>query len=104
MERVPEIIIESKIRLRPLLCCPERSNRARNQPYFLTGDEIFSYIWRCLCPPLNRSTCATRYDFTLWGQWLEPIVRYFKDRARNGAIDGGDAAALYAYLEEKEHL
>jgi len=83
------------IRIRGFLFSPERTTRRGNQPWFLTGPEIMGYIWRCLCPQKPRQSCATTYDFQLWGAH-EPIVRYFKSVGSTGP---GDADALYAFVE-----
>lgn len=80
----------------PLLSSPERINRRNNQPFFLHGNEIFSYIWRCMCPAENRICCSTNYDFTAWGREFFPIVNYFKSRI----VDKGPGTIkeLYKHL------
>jgi hypothetical protein len=65
-------------RIRPLLCAPERATARSNQPWFLPGSVVFSWITTCFNPPNPRESCATQYDFSSWGPWLEPVVRYFK--------------------------
>ncbi len=74
---------------------PERVSRRGNQPWFLSGPEIFDYVWRCLCPSTPRPCCATTYDFQVWGDY-EPIVRYFKSLDAEGP---GDMRDLYAFLD-----
>jgi hypothetical protein len=87
--------VEGAIRTRPLLCSPERTKAHVNQPWFLNGSEIFTYITNCFNPLDRRPNCATRYDFSGWGAWLEPVVRYFKDLPP-GTM--GTVAELYADL------
>jgi len=64
-------------RVRGIIFSPERTNRRNNQPWFITGPQIFQYIKKCLAPPVPRNTCATTYDFQTWGRF-EQIIRYFK--------------------------
>jgi hypothetical protein len=84
-------------RIRPLLCSPERQNKQNNQVWFLHGNEIFKYIWKCLCPETQRDSCATQYDFTSWGKEFSLVVKYFKDRRDNG--NPGQMRDLYTYLK-----
>lgn len=83
-------------RVRPLFASPERYRAYDNQPWFLPGSEIFSYIGECLSPGVTRPSCSTRYDLNLWGAWLAPFVRYFKEERRPG--DPGQVNDLYDYL------
>jgi hypothetical protein len=91
---VPCVVGPQQTRVRGLLCCPERDMRRDNQAWFLTGSAMLGFISRCLCPSAPRLTCATTYDFGLWGQH-EGIVRYIKDR---GPEKFGTVKDLYAYL------
>ncbi len=93
---IPSVIGPRQKRIRGLLCSPERKDRRNNQAWFLTGSAMFDYISRCLCPPVPRSTCATTYDFGLWGAY-EHTVRYFKER---GQSETGDMKQLYEYLQK----
>jgi hypothetical protein len=70
------------VRVRCLLFSPERDSRRNNQPWFLPGPPLLAHIWRCLRPPTPRPTCSTTYDFGLWGQDLEPLVRCFKEASQ----------------------
>lgn len=92
---IPSVIGPRHTRIRGLLCSPERKDRRDNQAWFLSGSAIFGYISRCLCPPARRSTCATTYDFGLWGAY-EDTIRYFKE---SGINNSGDMKQLYAYLQ-----
>lgn len=92
----PTVLGPRSTRVRGILFSPERDSRRKNQPWFVTGPEVFRYVWQCLCPENPRSSCATTYDFQLWGSH-EPIVRYFKSRGSDGP---GDMKALYAFVEE----
>ncbi len=89
-------VIHDRIRVRAILCSPERNKKCKNQRWFLYGDEIFSYIWQCFRPSKPRCDCATQYDFGLWGEEYEPIVRYFKERQQ---ATPGTTRDLYSYLE-----
>ena len=91
----PTVLGPRDVRIRGLLFSPERDARRTNQPWFVPGPQLFDYVWRCLCPEQTRQSCATTYDFQLWGNH-EPIVRYFKSRGSKGP---GDIKALYAYVE-----
>jgi hypothetical protein len=75
----PAIIGPRGVRVRCLLFSLEQNSRRPNQPWFITGTEVFDYAHRCLSPSGLRSSCSTSYDFGLWGD-REPIVRYFKKR------------------------
>jgi hypothetical protein len=81
----------------PLLSSPERITKRNNQPFFLHGNEIFTYIWRCLCPAEARERCATHYDLTAWGREFYPIVNYFKSRPI--AAGPGTMNELYKHLK-----
>lgn len=93
---IPAVVGPRQTRVRGLLCSSETRNRHKGQPWFLSGADLFSYISKCLCPPVPRSECATAYDFGAWGAH-EGIVRYFKER---GAGDPGDMKQLYAFIEK----
>jgi hypothetical protein len=84
-----------EITVRPLLCSPERRYFRTNQPWFVCGDELFSYIAKCVNPEKLRDTCSTRYDTTAWGSRFTPIVGYLKQRAPE---DGGEISDLYKFL------
>jgi len=92
---IPSVSGPRQTRVRGLLCSPERDTKRNNQAWFLPGSVILSYVSLCLCPPVPRSTCATTYDFGLWGQY-ENIVRYMKDRGPN---NHGTVEELYAHLQ-----
>src|ERR1041384_6126900 len=94
--KIPVVSVNRRVRIRGLISSPERNsgNRRNTDPWYLGGDKIFDYAWRCFCPTAPRPTCSTRYDFTRWGH-LEPIVRYFKMRGPRGA---GTIKDLYRYL------
>ncbi|MGE0388122.1 MAG: hypothetical protein AB7Q97_25635 [Gammaproteobacteria bacterium] len=92
----PTVLGPQDVRIRGLLFSPERDSRRPNQPWFISGPQLFDYIWRCLCPANPRQCCATTYDFQLWGDH-EAIARYFKSRGPEGP---GDISALYAYVEQ----
>ncbi len=98
---VPEVQVDEHVRIRGFLFSPERNNASprRTDPFFIGGDTIFNYAWRCLCPDAPRSTCATNYDYTRWGH-LERIVRYFKVERKG--LNPGTINDLYAFLERTE--
>ncbi len=93
----PAVFGPRDVRIRGLLFSPERDSRRTNQTWFVPGPPLFSYVWRCLCPEIPRQSCATTYDFQLWGNH-EPIVRYFKSRGHNEGP--GDIKMLYEYVEK----
>lgn len=66
-----------RYRLRAVLFAPDRPYPRRNQPRFIPGEELVSYLWRCFREDEPRLECATRYDYGLWGEY-EGIVRCFK--------------------------
>ena len=80
-------------RVRAMIFSPERSTRRTNQLWFVHGQQLMNYIWKCLAPLVPRSSCATTYDLQLWGRH-EPIVRYFKQVGSNGP---GTIKALYEF-------
>jgi hypothetical protein len=84
--------------VRPLLCSPEVCSRRDNQPWFLCGSEMFSYIAECLNPKTQRDSCSVRSDINLWGSSLAPLVRYFK-KLQPG--DHGGIVDLYEFLSEQ---
>jgi hypothetical protein len=69
-------------RVRGLLFSPESDTHRNNQPWFVPGPVILAFVWKCLRPPTPRPTCATTYDFGLWGPELEPIVQCFKTASK----------------------
>lgn len=92
----PTVLGPRNVRIRGLLFSPERDSRRLNQPWFLPGPQLFRYIWKCLCPEIPRQSCATTYDFQLWGNH-ELVVRYFKSCGSKGP---GDMKTLYAFAEK----
>lgn len=92
---IPTVVGPRQTRIRGLICSPERTSRRPNQPWFLPGPALLDYTWRCLCPQNPRLSCATTYDFGLWGENYEYLIRYFKGRGRTGA---GSISDLYAHL------
>ncbi len=91
----PTVVGPRCARVRALLFSPETGKRRKEQAWFIPGPPIFLFIWRCLRPTQLRPECATTYDFGRWGRELEPIVRYFKDKATK---EPGDFACLAEYL------
>lgn len=83
------------VRIRGLLFSPDRHSRRPNQPWFVTGPDIFRHVGECLCPLIPRASCATTYDLRLWGEH-EPIVRYFKSQDAEASRNMG---ALYGFIE-----
>ncbi|WP_318450598.1 hypothetical protein [Photobacterium leiognathi] len=90
------LIPESNVQISILLFAPETNNQRNNQNYFITGNDIFTYIWSCFRPENTRESCSVRYDFSAWGDY-EDIVRYFKDRDRKRP---GSINDLYAFVEQ----
>jgi len=74
------------VRIRPILCSPDRWVKRNNQPWFISGSEIFNFLYDCFCPKTHRSLCSTRYDFEAWGEVYEPIVKFFKNNSRCNTI------------------
>jgi hypothetical protein len=72
-------VITGNARVRGLLCCPPAASSDLRKGWCLTGDEILRYANLCFNPPERRNPSSTRYNFNLWGSWLGPVVRYFKD-------------------------
>lgn len=81
-------ISSSSCRIRFLLSCPPANNLQVNGRWVLTSEEIFRYALDCFNPPVHRSSCSTRYNFQIWGNWLSPIVRYLK------GLSNGESATL----------
>ena len=84
---IPTVVCSNQVRVRGIIFSPERTDRRANQPWFIAGPEILSFVSQCLCPPVPRSTCATTYDFGLWGEY-EPIIRYIKRQGEGATIEG----------------
>ena len=91
---IPTVVGSNQVRVRGFISSPERVNRRINQPWFITGSDMFRFISQCLCPFVPRLTCATTYDFGLWGEY-EPIVRYIKQQGE----EGGTIEGLYAFAD-----
>lgn len=66
------------VSIRPIMFSPERIN-SNNADKFINWKELNEFLWQCLCPPVQREMCGTRYDFTAWGE-LADIVRAYKNR------------------------
>lgn len=96
-QSIPTLLGPRNTRIRAILCSPERIKKRYNQPWFIHGQEIFNYLWKCFCPEYQPPKCSTIYDFSLWGNSYEPLVRYFKDRKRQGQTEG-TIKDLYRYL------
>lgn len=72
-------ILAEDVRVRGLLCCPSATEAELPRGWCLRGSEILRYASECFNPPEHRDTCSTRYSFSLWGSWLTPLVKYFKN-------------------------
>ena len=48
---------EKNLSIRGILFAPDRSTPRRNQPRYVTGNEMVEFIWRCLCPDHERPLC-----------------------------------------------
>lgn len=81
-DKVSAGVLETSIRVRPLLCCPSLSINDTKR-WCLTGDEIMKFVDQCLDPAKAPSTCGRRYGYELWGHSFEPIVRWFKERKKS---------------------
>jgi len=86
-----------EVRICGVICCPERWEGGRNDPWFLGGKEIFEYIWNCFRPDPPRPECATKYDFTAWGSEFECIVLWFKKKDM-AKLPDNPMTALYEHL------
>lgn len=75
-----------KIRIRLILFGPENNKKRSNQNFFITGPQIIEYISNCLLPNAERENCATRYDYTSWGDF-EEIIRIFKENNNDKIVD-----------------
>jgi hypothetical protein len=86
-------------RIRAIFFALDRAAPAQpNQQRYIYGEEILSYIWRCLRPTATRLLSQTRYDFGLWGSY-EEIIRYFKYKEGNGP---GTMQDLYVHFNLAE--
>jgi len=74
-------VVIAAVRVRALLCCPSSSTEPKVDRWFLNGTELLGYVHRCLNPRTPRPSCSPRYSYELWGDQLEPLVRYFKELA-----------------------
>jgi hypothetical protein len=79
---IPYVIGPRKTRIRAILCSPERWFKRHNQPWFISGSEIFEFAYTCFCPEKPRDSCSTQYDFEAWGEVYEPVVKFIKDQGK----------------------
>jgi hypothetical protein len=86
----PEVPCPRGARVRTILFSPETRNRRPEQAWFITGPQIFRYVFDCLHPPQPRDTCATNYGAGQWGTGLGPLVGYFKEPGRTAPGDLND--------------
>ncbi|MFZ6012313.1 MAG: hypothetical protein ACOYXT_18365 [Bacteroidota bacterium] len=70
-----------RVTIRPIIFSPERIH-VNNANKFIHWTELNDFIWHCLCPPENRVSCGTRYDFNAWGAGLNDVVRIYKARQK----------------------
>lgn len=69
-----------EIRLRAVFFGPDRPEIVRRgQRRYISGQEMISYIWKCMRPDKVRPNCRTYYEFGLWGT-SEQIVELFKNK------------------------
>ena len=54
-------------RVQALLFSPGRCSRQTGEPWYISGEQIFGFIFRCLSPAIARPGCSAVYDFGLWG-------------------------------------
>ena len=97
VQEIPCLIGPRNAQIRLFLCSPERWEKKENQPWFIPGSEIFSYLRGCFNPEKKRDACSTRYDFSSWGEIYEPIVRYIKEKEDDQVL--GNMEDLYKYLK-----
>jgi len=95
---VPCVIGPRNTRVRAVLCSPERWHKRNNQPWFISGSEIFNFAYLCFSPEEARNSCSTQYDFESWGEVYEPIVKYIKSKKDVSAIKASMVNELYQYL------
>lgn len=65
--------------VRALRCVPEMADSTKSDLWVLAGDEIISYLTKCLHTPRQNGLCSQQYDYGAWGPLFEPIVRCFKN-------------------------
>lgn len=94
---IPTVLGPRDTRIRMILVSPGRWKKHSNQVWFIYGQEFFDYLWSCFCPNEPRSLCSVVYDFEAWGENFTKIVKYFKDRKKNGN-DAGTLMDLYKYF------
>jgi hypothetical protein len=75
-----------RYQLRAMLFAPDRAEPRKNQTRYVHGQELVTFINKCLCAESRRQQCATQYDFGLWGALYEPIVRLIKSGNRELAL------------------
>jgi hypothetical protein len=85
-------VSEGSIRVRPLLCWPPHSEEVDGK-WCLLGVDIFRFADRCFNPPVERSSCSTRYNFQQWGYPFASVVKYLKEGGIAKGLEG-----LYMHL------
>lgn len=84
-----------RAQLRLVLFAPDQNRNAKQTRPAIYGDDMVNFIWKCFRPPSPRAGCAVDYNPELWGHQFNPLIAYFKDKARQAP---GEVSNVYAAL------
>jgi len=79
--------------LRLVLFSPDQTRDPKVKRPAIYGDDMVSFIWKCLRPTIPRVGCAVDYNPQLWGHQFNALVGYFKDKTRQTP---GETEDIYA--------
>jgi hypothetical protein len=88
-----------KVKIRPIRFVFKNEGVNENGK-FIDWTEMNDFIWGCLCPAKKRESCATRYNFAMWGQGLDKIVLAYKNRKKEKFKNFEE---LYGYMKALEN-
>jgi hypothetical protein len=92
------------VRIRGLFSCPACAVDPAQDRWIIYGEQMLSYVNKCLDPRANRVRCSTQYSYELWGRSLEPVVQYFKKlpRGKDPTLAGLRAHVVQAVEPPKQ--
>ena len=92
----PVLPVQSRrAQLRLVLFAPDQNRDAKKTRPAIYGDDMVSFIWKCLRPTSPRIGCAVDYNPELWGHQFNALIAYFKDKARQTP---GEVSDVYTAL------
>lgn len=76
-----------KVTIRPINFSIEKEHEDQSIEDFINGEDMIEYIASCLDPMSERPECAVGYNYSMWGEEFEAIVKIFKAKDSNPTLE-----------------